>query len=149
HIATQDDWGQGNAAVNINGSAYHMEMGGLSEGCTAALFAANLCPGFSGGSESMSIQSDAVIFPADITIIKDATPNGATLFPFTTTAPAGAPALGSFSLTDNGTTANTRQFTNIINFGNYGVTETPIPSGWSLGSISCVEAAGGDNGTNP
>ena len=68
HIATRQDWGQLNAATAISGSPYHTRLISLDG---------------SGGNQDRSLSSEAVIFPASITIIKDATPNGSTSFPFT------------------------------------------------------------------
>jgi hypothetical protein len=85
------------------------------------------------GNQDRSLSADAVIFPASITIIKDATPNGSTSFPFT-----GSPSpLTNFSLVDDGTSANTKVFSNITNFQTYTVNETPIPLGWGFDSVSC------------
>src|SRR5262245_9907043 len=61
HIATRQDWGQNNSAVFIQGSPYHVSLAGAS---------ANLG---NVGSQDHQLQSDAIIFPAQITIIKDVT----------------------------------------------------------------------------
>src|SRR5206468_1088198 len=62
------------------------------------------------------------------------TPNGLTIFPF-----AASPSpLSSFSLVDDGTSANTKAISNITTFQTYTVTETPIPAGWTLTGISCL-----------
>jgi Prealbumin-like fold domain len=74
-----------------------------------------------------------------ITIIKDAVPNSAQDFAFTTTG-AG---LSGFSLDDDAdaTLSNTQTFNNLMP-GSYSVTETAVPS-W-IQSLSCVDP---DNGT--
>src|SRR4029079_10505281 len=68
------------------------------------------------------------------TIVKDATPNGATSFPFT----ASPAPLSNFNLVDDGTSANTTVFGNIVNFQDYTVAES-LPAGtpWSLTGIVC------------
>jgi hypothetical protein len=118
HISSRKDWGPDNSAVAISGSPYHMRLLGLDG---------------SGGNQDLSLSADAVIFPGSITIIKDATPNGPTSFPFT----ASPPPLTNFSLVDDGSSANTKVFSNITNFQTYSVNETPIPPNWGFNSVSC------------
>src|SRR4029077_17721362 len=89
HIASRADWGANNSAVAISGSPYHMRLIDLDG---------------AGGNQDRSLSEGAVIFPASITIIKDATPNGSTPFPFT----ASPAPLSGFSLVDDGTAANTK-----------------------------------------
>lgn len=86
-----------------------------------------------GGNQDRSLAAEAVIFPGSITIVKAATPEGSTSFPFT----ASPSPLSNFSLVDDGTSANTKLFNNITNFTNYTVTET-VPDGWTLDGISCT-----------
>ena len=117
HIATRADWGLLNSAVTISGSPYHTALVDLDG---------------SGGSQDRSLSASAVIFPGSITIIKDATPNGLTSFPFT----ASPSPLASFNLVDDGTSANTKVFSNITDFTTYGVAET-VPAGWTLTGIVC------------
>ncbi len=117
HIASRHDWGDGNAAVNIPGSPFHTRLIALDG---------------SGGNQDRSLSNDAVTFPATITIIKQATPEGATSFPFT----ASPSPLSNFNLVDDGTSANTKVFSNITNFQVYTVAES-VPATWSLTSISC------------
>lgn len=117
HIATRADWGATNSAISISGSPYHTRLLDLDG---------------KGGNQDRSLSADAVIFPASITIIKDATPNGSTSFTFT-----GSPSpLTGFSLVDDGTNANTKVFSNILNFKKYTVGET-VPAGWTLTGIVC------------
>ena len=68
HIAARINWGWDIAAVDIAGSPFHMRLIDLDGG---------------GGNQDRSLSTEAVIFPGSITIVKDATPNGATSFPFT------------------------------------------------------------------
>jgi Prealbumin-like fold domain len=117
HISTRADWGANNSAVAIPGSPYHTSLVDLDG---------------SGGSQDRSLSADAVIFPGSIKIIKDAQPDGSTSFSFT-----GSPSpLTNFSLVDDGTSANTKLFGNIIDFQTYNVSET-VPTGWSNTAITC------------
>lgn len=72
---------------------------------------------------------------ASITIIKDAVPNDAQDFDFTTTGTG----LSSFSLDDDadGTLSNTKVFSN-LSAGTYSVTET-VPTGWTQTSATCSD----------
>jgi hypothetical protein len=64
--------------------------------------------------------------------VKQASPEGATQFSFT-----GSPApLSNFTLTDDGTSANTRVFSGITAFGTYTVTEGTTAK-WGLDRVSC------------
>lgn len=119
HIATRSDWGANNSAVDISGSPYHTRLDSFSDGNV--------------GQQDRSLSADAVIFPASITIIKNATPDGSTSFPFT----ASPSPLSNFSLVDDGTSTNTHVFSNITNFQKYTVAET-VPSTWTLKSIVCT-----------
>ena len=118
HISTRADWGADNSAVAISGSPYHTALMNLDG---------------SGGNQDRSLSADAVIFFGSIKIIKDAIPNGSTSFPFT----ASPSPLSNFSLVDDGTSANTKIFSNITNFQTYMVTETPIPANWTLTEVVC------------
>jgi hypothetical protein len=126
HIATRQDWGQANSAVAISGSPYHMRLIDLDG---------------AGGNQDRSLSADAVIFPGSITIIKDAVPNDAQDFAFTTT---GALTPASFSLDDdaNATLSNTQTYSGITSFVTYTVAETAV-SGWTLsfGSPACVQTS--------
>ncbi|EWT03680.1 hypothetical protein N865_08770 [Intrasporangium oryzae NRRL B-24470] len=118
HISTRKDWGANNSAVAISGSPYHTSLVDLDG---------------SGGNQDRSLSADAVIFPGSITIVKDATPNGSQAFSFT-----GSPTpLTNFSLVDDGTSANTKVFSNIINFQTYTVAEGAQTSPWIFDSASC------------
>ncbi|HET7449700.1 MAG TPA: hypothetical protein VFJ78_03830 [Gaiellaceae bacterium] len=130
HISTRADWGQNLSAVAISGSPYHSRLIDLDG---------------AGGNQDRSLSADAVIFPASITIIKDATPNGSTSFPFT----ASPSPLSNFSLVDDGTASNTKVFSNITTFQTYTVAET-VPSGWSLTGVQCsvTSANGGSQSTS-
>ncbi|PIS41930.1 MAG: hypothetical protein COT25_00455, partial [Candidatus Kerfeldbacteria bacterium CG08_land_8_20_14_0_20_42_7] len=118
HISTRTDWGTENSAVAISGSPYHTRLIDLDG---------------SGGNQDRSLAAAAVIYPASITIIKDAVPNGSQSFNYTTT---GGLTPSTFSLVDDGTSANTKSYTGITNFGAYTVSETPV-NGWDLSGIQC------------
>jgi hypothetical protein len=76
-----------------------------------------------------------------ITIIKDAQPDNAQDFTFTTTG-----GLSSFSLDDdsNSVLSNTKVF-NDLTPGSYSVTESTV-AGWALDSITCGTGGTGDKG---
>lgn len=67
--------------------------------------------------------------PAKLTIIKNAKPDSDQEFSFTSSA------LGNFSLVDDGSATNTKQFTD-LDPGSYNVAETAV-NGWDLSSIVC------------
>lgn len=134
HIAHRSDWGQDNSAIAISGSPYHMRLIDLDG---------------SGGNQDRSLSADAVIFPASITIVKQASPEGSTSFPFT----ASPSPLSNFNLVDDGTSSNTQVFSGITAFTSqqgsplYIVTEN-TPAGWSLNDLSCsVTSANGGTQT--
>ena len=147
HIAKATEWGPGNSAGAISGSPFHMRLITWNLG--------NL------GQQDRSLSAGAVISPGAITIVKDATPEGSTSFPFT-----GSPApLTTFPLVDDGSATNTKVFSDITNSecghqdaerlagysegiwscdgGAYTVIEN-TPNGWDLTGIVCVVA--GANG---
>jgi uncharacterized repeat protein (TIGR01451 family) len=128
HIATRLDWGTGSSAVAIAGSPFHMRLVSLDG---------------AGGNQDRSLSNDAVTFPGSITIIKDATPNGATSFAFT----ASPSPLTGFNLVDNGTSSNTRLFSGITSFVTYTVAETGT-SGWDLTSRTCTGFSNGGSFAN-
>src|SRR5207247_1220837 len=70
HIADHHVWPSGTSAASITGSPFHTRLLGLDG---------------SGGNQDRSLSSDAVTFPASITIVKQASPSpNSTEFPFTT-----------------------------------------------------------------
>jgi hypothetical protein len=117
HVAARADWGANNSAVAIPGSPYHTRLIDLDR---------------KGGNQDRSLSEDAVIFPGSITVIKDANPDGSQSFAFT----ASPSPLTNFSLVDNGTSANTKLFSNITNFQLYSVSESTV-TGWTLTSKAC------------
>jgi uncharacterized repeat protein (TIGR01451 family) len=140
HIAERDDWGTDNSAIAVTGSPYHMRFASWRDVTSNQTL--------NGGNADRSLSAEAVIYPGSITIVKQASVEGATSFAFT----ASPAPLSAFSLVDDGADAttpfNAKTFSNILAFGTYTVIETPIPSGWSLGSIACVDPTS-DSTTNP
>jgi len=133
HISTRADWGVNNSAIAIPGSPYHMRLLDLDG---------------TGGNQDRSLQNDAVIFPAQVIIIKDARPNTNQAFGFTSSGQL----VSNFSLVDDGVTpTNTQQFNGLTNFGNANnliITEDAPTNFYALQSITCVEKAGGGNNQN-
>lgn len=134
HVSTRIDWGIGSSAVDLPGSPYHMRLDSING---------------SGGNQDMSMSVSALLFPAIVTIIKDAVPNAETNFSFTATGPG---VTSPFILDDDaGAPGETTDFSNSITFSNiqsFGagneitITEDMVP-GWTLQSITCVEQDGG------
>jgi uncharacterized repeat protein (TIGR01451 family) len=73
-----------------------------------------------------------------IKIVKDAVPDNAQSFGFHT-ADDLLPSPGTFSLVDNGTSANTNEIDS-VKAGTYHVSEDANPAGWQLSQISCDDA---------
>ncbi len=118
HIATRQAWGALNSAVSISGSPYHTRLLSLDG---------------SGGNQDRSLSAAAVIFPARITVIKNADGPGAT-FTFNGTDFTPNP----FTLTDGAASANPSKVSNeILTFGSHTVSEVnPLP-GYKLDTIVC------------
>ncbi len=131
HIATRAAWGSGNSAIDISGSPYHMRLKDLDGG---------------GGNQDRSLSADAVIFPASITVIKNASPDSDQDFAFTTTGTG----LSGFTLDDNGNnldgTSNTKVFS-ITDFGSKTIVESAA-AGWSLTGLTCSLTGTGSQSTN-
>jgi len=129
HISTRVNWGANGSAVAIPGSPYHTRLINLDG---------------SGGNQDRSLSADAVVFKGSITIIKDAVPNDAQDFSFSTT---GGLSPSTFSLDDdaNGTLSNTRLFSDITNFTTYTVTEALVAH-WTLSFGTPVCTVGSPNG---
>ncbi|HVF29549.1 MAG TPA: carboxypeptidase-like regulatory domain-containing protein, partial [Pyrinomonadaceae bacterium] len=147
HISTRTDWGIENSAINISGSPYHN-------------FVVDF-PGANGGSRDLQLAASAVVYPAQITIIKAVTTlenTSTSTFEFDFTSSANFGVTG-FTLVDNvvgsggGGTASVTAGS-FINFGaanSITITETNYQPNWSLLNITCVENPGGipqtDNST--
>jgi hypothetical protein len=126
HIASRIDWGRGGSAASIPGSPFHMRLIALDG---------------AGGNQDRSLSNDAVIFPASITITKDAQPDGPKVFSFT----ASPAPLASFTLVDDGdptAPVATTTFSGIEAFGTYTVTEA-AETGWTLSGLACDDPTGG------
>jgi hypothetical protein len=123
HIATRADWGNDHSAVSISGSPYHMRLLDLS--CSDA----DNC---GVGNQDRSLSSRAVTYAASITVIESATPEGSTVFDYTS-SPA---PLSDFTLVDDGTVTNTRTFTGITTFTTYTVS-VQSETGWTFTGATC------------
>ena len=137
HISTRVDWGIDNSAIAISGSPYHN-------------FVVDF-PGANSGSRDLQLGADAVVFPAQITIIKCVTTLGAppgttSTFSFGFTSAR----LGNFSLVDNvegcagGGTASA-VYANLTSFGaaNSYIVQENLVANWTLAGLTCQEMAGG------
>src|SRR5579862_3198461 len=157
HISTRLNWGQNNSAVTISGSPYHMilQLAGPTATCDVANPPSNTC---GVGQQDRSLKTDAVIFPATITITKVATPKSSTSFPFTATPalpPSTTQTSSTFSLVDDGIVPadnlNTITFslTTSASFTTYNVQEL-VPTGWNLTGLSCTvdSVSGSTESTN-
>ncbi len=125
HIGERADWGMDNSAVFITGSPYHMHID--------AWYDITNVKSLNVGEMDRSLSAEAVIYPAHVTVIKEADPQGATPFPFTG-------GLGDFSLIDDGTSTD-RQTFEVKTFGDFAITEL-VPSYWQLDNIVCVDSTG-------
>ena len=138
HIASRQDWGFFNSAVSIPGSPYHMRLLDLDG---------------KGGNQDLQLAADAVIFPASVTIIKNAIPDSDYNFQFDTTG-SDIPlrfdnAPHQFFLDDDAdaTLPNTQTFDQLVHFGVARTVTEATALGWSLTDISCTVSAG--DGTSP
>ena len=132
HIASQVDWGIGQAAGAVNGASYHMYF--------TELECSNL--NCNVGQEDRSMLTSAVTVPGSITIEKNASVKGSAIFGFT----ASPAPLTSFDLVDDGSigdpdsTPAARTFAGIVDFTTYTVTESST-SLWSLTNLACTVLA--------
>jgi SdrD B-like domain/Prealbumin-like fold domain len=124
HVAKGSEWTAFNGTTGagaIAGSPYHVALD--SEDGAAV------------GQRDNQMSAAAIVQVSSITIVKDAVPNDAQDFSFTTTGSG----LSNFSLDDDGdgTLPNTRTFTG-LSAGTYTVTEGAT-SGWNLTNLVCVD----------
>lgn len=136
HISTRFDWGANHSAIAIPGSSYHMRLLDLNG---------------SGGNQDRSLSNTAAVFPAMLTIIKDAEPEVMLPFAFAVTGQF----TDTFSLWDIGYTdpayPSFKTYTGITYFGALNqviVTETANPSIFTLADILCTSDPHGGAGTN-
>jgi hypothetical protein len=129
HISTRLDWGALGSAVAIPGSPYHTRLISLDG---------------AGGNQDRSLSADAVVFPGSITIIKDAVPNDAQDFSFSST---GGLSPATFSLDDDvdPMLSNMQLFSMITNFTTYTVTEASVTN-WTLSFNNPVCTVSSPNG---
>lgn len=142
HISTRTDWGINNSAISISGSPYHNYVVDF--------------PGANSGNRDLQLGADAVVFPAQIKIIKCVTtlpdppsgPGSTSTFAFNFLSVR----LGNFVLIDNVTGCSTSDagtasatYTGLTSFGaaNATVVQEAAVANWTLLSIACVETAGG------
>ncbi|HKX82986.1 MAG TPA: carboxypeptidase-like regulatory domain-containing protein [Pyrinomonadaceae bacterium] len=137
HISTRSDWGLENSAINITGSPYHNYIVDF--------------PGSNQGNRDLQLSAEAVIFPAQVTIIKAVTtlgapPGSTATFEFNFTSSANLGTTG-FTLVDNvsgnggGGTAS-QNYGGLVLFGGANaitVTEANYAPIWTLSQIQCVE----------
>lgn len=135
HIANRNDWAtMGGSASDINGSPYHTRVLELDG---------------SGGNQDRSLSNVAVRLNSKIVIIKDAQPDSATPFGFTSNIPANA----TFTLWDDGVsndaTPNSLTFENLLasGSGSFTVTENAPTNFYQLQSIVCTVGTGGTSTT--
>jgi hypothetical protein len=131
HISTRLNWGTSHSAIAIPGSPYHMRILDING---------------SGGNQDRSLSASAVIFPGQITIIKDARPNTGQIFGFVATGPD----VSNFSLVDDGSgIGSSVLFASLTNFGaanGVTVTENMPLNNYSVTQINCVEDPQGGGG---
>jgi hypothetical protein len=138
HVATRANWGTSNTAVFISGSPYHMLQDACSFGC---------------GVQDRGLSSTAVGLNSMIRIIKQALPESAWVFNFTTTGTG----LSPFTLVDDGVdndaTPNNISFINLLLPGTSGaftVSDNFATKGpYTLTSITCSVLGTGGSTTAP
>lgn len=127
HIATRMEWGVANSAVNLTGSPYHMRS-------------------LTGGNQDRSMSLDSIVFPGQITVVKEV--NGAggatssnTAFSFTATNFG----TNGFSLIDANVVGPDRKVQSIaVGAGTTTVTINEIDTvGWNIAEIKCSSVSGG------
>lgn len=136
HIGTRADWGALNSAVFISGSPYHMSQDACSFGC---------------GSQDRALSASAVNLDSRIVIVKQASPESAWSFGFTTTGTG----LSNFSLVDDGNdtdaTPNSITFNNLLApsaTGAFSVTEATTGA-YNLTNLTCSVTGTGGSTANP
>lgn len=127
HIAERRDWGAASSAVAIPGSPYHMRV--IDLGCSDST-------NCGAGNQDRALSSQAVVYAASLTIIKESSVEGDRQFGFN----ASPAPLANFDLTDDGTSANTKTFPGVTDFAAYTVTET-MGDGFRLASVDCTVVA--------
>lgn len=136
HIGTRADWGANNSAVFISGSPYHMSQDSCSCGC---------------GSQDRTLSASAILLNSRIIIIKQANPESAQGFNFSTTGTGLSPFLLTDDGVDNDATPNNITFNNLLagpGSGSFSVTESFMNGFYSLTGLSCAVSAGGTSTTN-
>lgn len=149
HISTRTDWGNLNSAINISGSPYHNFVSATS------------IPDTNNGNRDLQLSAEAVIFPAEVRIVKlvnnlDGTFSSTFVFSFSN-PDMRLDADGMFTLVDSDPTAGgggSISKADITAFGGTNsitVTESQIlgsPPRYSLTSLVCVSDPRGGTGTD-
>jgi hypothetical protein len=137
HIADRNDWaGQGGSASDIAGSPYHTRLLDLNG---------------SGGNQDRSLSNVAVRLISRIIIIKQAAPESAQVFGFTTTGNG----LSNFTLVDDGVdndaTPNNISFTVPLGTGQSQAASVQETANgfYDLTNLTCSVQAGGTSTTSP
>lgn len=121
HISTQADWGEGNSAVDISGSPYHVRVVELD--------------GNAVGNRDNQMQASAIVIPqqATLTLVKTVTnDNGGNAVPTDWTLSASGPTSIS------GTTGDPAVTNALVDAGSYSLSESTGISGYEASVYSCV-----------
>ncbi|MDM7923436.1 MAG: carboxypeptidase-like regulatory domain-containing protein, partial [Pyrinomonadaceae bacterium] len=136
HVAWRGEWGSGNSAGGITGSPYHMRLIDLDG---------------QGGNQDRSLSADAVLVPADITIVKQTLFGGNPIsvnadFSFSSTGLDFENDGNNLFVLNTSTNASTSTLVLTSGIGtgfSYPVTEIGLPSAWTLSDIVCVSTMDG------
>src|SRR5438094_1164125 len=132
HIASQQDWGAGNSAVNITGSPYHMRVLAFSDGNV--------------GNEDRSLSANAVAVKRNVVVTKN-TFGGNGTFSFTLTGPGGVTMSATISTTGTTLTGSgTATFSGLAP-GTYTVTEAANADFVPVGLTTCTAVVTGAGST--
>jgi len=126
HVSSQEDWGSGQSAVNISGSPYHMKVIALD--------------GASTGNRDNQMQAGAIAAPtqATLTLLKTViNDNGGTALDTAWTLEASGPTPITGVEGDTSITAA------LVDAGDYTLSESNGPSGYTASAYSCI-VNGGD-----
>lgn len=131
HIAEQADWALlGGSASDINGSPYHTRLIELNG---------------SGGNQDRSLSTSGVRLNSEITIIKQASPEGPLGFGFSTTGSGLSPFTLWDDGVDNDATPNNISFRGLLGpggSGNFTITEASGVGFYLLSALNCTSSSG-------
>ena len=120
HIATRQDWGQGNSAIDITGAPYHMRFIDLD--------------GF-GGNQDRSLTASAVITTDDFTVTKTFNDSNTSEVTITLTCTSGTISPPNPTTTVNQST--TFEVTGGDNTTTCTATESGVPAGYTTDNTAC------------